>query len=786
MLSNCFDVDEMERSRTPPSNLILNFSPIEFDAAEITVGCLPYGEDGKQVLQQLWDDHPGTHVFRREGADSILAVSVVQDAPLIGSPKTLRLKEYLGLAAALVRNALLTYVTSLGRTALKYSPLQFIARDDLLQTCVPAGSGPPDWLAVHPLVEVDVRPIHFFKQDAFIAAVVDLRTTRCIERTASELIHDGLSLEGFYVRRRVGSKDPRIAPRLELLGCVKSVEGSRLRLTDSRDNIDTIEANDVWLEKSAFAHCLSHVYGSRAAAVAEALERERAALRHGPTRLGRIRKMVDFLGNQSHMMAPGVPFRFGPLVDNSKALFPRRETARGPVYVFDQTNSKTDTFHDRGLNEHGPYTAQVFTPNEPRICVVCQRSMKGQVERFLYKFVHGIKLPPPSPNYRGKPPKNYFEKGFCRKYRLKDIHYEFFVAENNSVDSYKRACHKAIEQHGSGVKWDLALVQVEASFHELPARINPYFASKVSFLTHQIPVQEFQIEKTRMPDSQLIFVLNTMGLATYAKLNGIPWLLKTPRPNAHELVIGIGSARVGAGRLGDHERFVGIATVFSGDGNYHGSNLSKAVAVSEYEVVLLETLREAVLKVQTDMNWQPKDRVRLVFHATFKRFSAEEVQSIKDFVSELGDFDVEYAFVQVSEQHPYILFDTQQAGAFDIETKRTKGMYAPERGRYLEIGNREVLLSLTGPKEVKRPEDGTPHPLFLSLHRDSSFTDMTYLTRQVFTFACHSWRSFLPGSAPVTIQYSDLIARALGNLSLMDRWNPEVMLGRIGKTRWFL
>ena len=63
---------------------------------------------------------------------------------------------------------------------------------------------------------------------------------------------------------------------------------------------------------------------------------------------------------------------------------------------------------------------------------------------------------------------------------------------------------------------------------------------------------------------------------------------------------------------------------------------------------------------------------------------------------------------------------------------------------------------------------------------------MTYLTRQVFAFASHSWRTFLPSSVPVTIQYSNLIANSLGHLSLMDRWNPEVMLGRIGKTRWFL
>ena len=774
----------METSRTASSNLILNCSPVRFEDAEITVGCLPYGRDGEQTLKQLRHEHNGTHVFRRHWPNSILAVSVTADAGLIGEPKTVRLKNDLGLAAALVRNALLTYLAGMGRTVLSYEPMKFIARDDLLRRL--EGISPPDWLAVRLLYEVAIRPLHFFRQEPFIAAIVDVRTTRLIERTALELMEDGLSLEGSYVGRRVPGDDARIAPGLELLGCVKSREGSQLRLTDSRDGIETVEASEVWPETRVFAACLSHVFAERGPRVAELLERERAALRQGPARLARIKKTCGFLGSQQHQMAPGVPFTFGPLLDSANTSFPRLESAPRPVYVFDQTGSKTDMVRDRGLNVHGPYTAQVFTPNQPRICVVCQQSMKGQVEQFLQKFADGVRLPPPSANYKGKVPKNYFEKGLRRKYVLKDVRYEFFVAENSSIDAYKKACHKAIEKHGSGQKWDLAMVQIENSFRELPAKCNPYFATKVSFHTHQIPVQEFQIEKTRKPDSQLSIVLNTMGLATYAKMNGIPWLLKANPTIAHELVIGLGSANVGEGRLSGRERFVGITTVFSGDGNYHLSNLSKAVSMDEYETALLETLRDAILKVRQDMNWQPKDHVRLVFHATFKRFSGEEAQSIKRLLRELGDYDVEYAFVQLSEEHPFILFDKNQSGAFDYEAKRTKGIYAPERGRYLELGKREVLLSLTGPQEVKRPEDGTPSPLFLSLHRDSTFTDMTYLTRQVFTFACHSWRTFLPASVPVTVQYSDLIANALGNFSLMDRWNPEVMLGRIGKTRWFL
>lgn len=212
-------------------NQVLNFSTIQFDDREISVGRLPYGDDGEYLLERLRREHRHTHVFRREGANSILAVSVAADAALIGKPVTIRLRENLGLAAALVRNALLTYLAGLGRTVLSYEPMRFIARDDLLRKL--DGILPPDWLAVRLLYEVAIRPLNFLKREPFIAAIVDVRTTRLIERTAWELMEDGLSLEEFYVGRRVPSDDTRIAPHLELLGCVKSIEGSQLRLTDS-------------------------------------------------------------------------------------------------------------------------------------------------------------------------------------------------------------------------------------------------------------------------------------------------------------------------------------------------------------------------------------------------------------------------------------------------------------------------------------------------------------------------------------------------------------------------
>ena len=65
---------------------------------------------------------------------------------------------------------------------------------------------------------------------------------------------------------------------------------------------------------------------------------------------------------------------------------------------------------------------------------------------------------------------------------------------------------------------------------------------------------------------------------------------------------------------------------------------------------------------------------------------------------------------------------------------------------------------------VKRP--GVPIPVLLQvhLHQHSTFTDLHYLSEQVLKFTGLSWRSTLPASDPVTIYYSELIARQLGRL----------------------
>lgn len=447
------------------------------------------------------------------------------------------------------------------------------------------------------------------------------------------------------------------------------------------------------------------------------------------------------------------------------------------VYIFDADRSRTERNNRVGIDKHGPFSRESFTPTKPQICVICEKQYRGQVEQHLHKFREGIRLPEGTANP--------FARGFARNYHLDGFTFRFYEANDDAATSYRRAATKALEESTSQSPWDLAFVQTRLSSKELSGNANPYLVAKSVFLSNGIPVQNFVIDKINFRPYDLAYLLADLALGIYAKLGGTPWLLRADRPIAHELVLGLGSAMIGAGKLSVRERVVGITSVFSGDGNYILSNLSAAVPFDEYKNAVLESLRLCVQRAKETMRWQTGDAVRIIFHA-FKPMKNAEAEAVKDLLKELNEFEVKFAFVHVQDHHSLMLFDELQPGRKDKTSGFIKGEYAPRRGTFFHVSPYETLIALTGLDELRNSSHGTPKPILLSLHKESTFSDMTYLAHQAYMFASHSWRSFSPAPLPVTILYSDLVANLLGKLAHVDKWNPDVLIGKLGRTRWFL
>ena len=180
----------------------------------------------------------------------------------------------------------------------------------------------------------------------------------------------------------------------------------------------------------------------------------------GRTRLTRLLNAVRYLASIDLELIPGVSAKLLPLLSSEEDAFPSLDTAPRPTYVFDPTGIHTHRWNDGGLTSFGPYTAQTFDKNKPRICVICQATNKGQVDQFLQKFFHGIT----NPRKRKAP----YEQGFIRKYKLEDVVVQFFPTADDTAAAYRRAVQSAIEwQQDRNFRWDLALIQIEDRFHDL-------------------------------------------------------------------------------------------------------------------------------------------------------------------------------------------------------------------------------------------------------------------------------------------------------------------------------
>ena len=105
---------------------------------------------------------------------------------------------------------------------------------------------------------------------------------------------------------------------------------------------------------------------------------------------------------------------------------------------------------------------------------------------------------------------------------------------------------------------------------------------------------------------------------------------------------------------------------------------------------------------------------------------------MKRLVAKLaGEFaKVEFAFLRLSNEHDWGLFDQNSDG------HRVRGRRVPERGHAVQVSRSEMLISVTGPHDMKLPLQGLPRPLLLKLHRESTFSDFDYIVVGAGTAGC--------------------------------------------------
>jgi len=758
----------------------LNYLPLRFTSDVFNGGVLefentPYGCDGKDSplslkLRELRHEHGDTHVFHST-RNSIACIPLQEDAPLLGVARQFTVLGDFQVANAVARASLHRFFKATGNhTVIGHRPIT------LLLTAHNLTEARPDVFGIFPEYTLDVRPLAPHEGDITSGVLVGFGVHYLFLKNAAELLQEGVPLLGLYVVR-IREDEEAVKPwDRTYLGKIEAVSNGKATLSDS--DLPEIPLADCCLEGSrtnveAVGRAL---LGTGYDAFSKRLLKSTFEVVGAEHQVKRLAALGEWLEKKSPMQCGvGISLRIhrSPHECPSGTDAGTSHTFQPPNCVLRPGGSTSVRWPvDRQIDQHGPYDAESFPDKRVKVAVIVPSEFVGEAGQFLRQLKEGIQSADSRPVFR---------KGFVRKYHLNSCDFSFHEAKRSAgsiEEAYRTAALEAMEE-----KPHLALAVIREQHRELPDTSNPYYTTKARMMAQGVPVQLVEIETIRK--ERLDYILNNLSLAMYAKLGGIPWTLSPNPDGAHEIIVGIGSARLAQGRRGKGERVVGITTVFSGDGQYLLANNTQEVPADRYLEALTYSLNETVAELRSRFGWRYRDRVRFIFHQTFKKYKDIEAQAVKAFAESLSEFDVQYAFVHVSDSHNWMLFDPSNRSDNQGHPLK-KGRMVPHRGHCVPLGPNTALLTLTGPAQVKGPQQGCPHPVLISIHDDSTFKSLDYLARQVFNLSFMSWRAFNPSTLPVSIAYSNMIVDLLAHLRHVKNWNPEVLSTALKSRRWFL
>ena len=696
----------------------------------------------------------------------------------IGEPATLRCEDHLRLLVTMIDDLLPLKFPKY--EAFRRRPFRFIGkRDELVATITNRLRNPPALLqhfTIRPTFTLEAKIVEPIPNQTSVGLFLTINTKWEITADPAALSAAGVDLTGLYVVRRNPNPDER-----RLVGQIKNLTDKTIHLGASYDNTTTITSNDVALEgsRTSFARCLKVLLGRDYDSFEQSRQREAAKLLSGPAINELLQQFHQFFQND-----PVLPLTNDLAVTIHEHIAIKNDRHyqtihRAPPvqYYFNPARTKANPYPWVGIQQYGPFSKDTFPKRSPNILVIFPDNTQGGTETFLKYLRDGITTNRRSP----------YEGGFAKLYGLLNPTFTMVKVPILQSANPASAYRKAIEDHlaANPNSADAAIVVLNDQHADLPDKFSPYLAAKATLMLAGIPSQEIKTSKVTKSAYELQYILQNFTIALYAKMNGTPWTVNQDTTISDELVIGIGTSEISADRFSPRARYVGITTVFRGDGNYLLSHVSKECTYDEYPAVLQETTERILQEIKQRNGWIPGDNIRLIFH-TYKPLKNIEIAEItKRAALAVGkEQTIEFAFLTVTIDHPFLLLDPAQTGK---QTRNgTKAIFVPERGTIMQLGRYTRLVCTNGPLLIKHENAPLPAPLLVHIPKGSTFNDLTYLSEQVLKFTGLSWRSTLPAKKPVSIYYSELIAELLGRLRSVDGWTPAILNMRLRASRWFL
>jgi hypothetical protein len=776
------------REDSMTAQLLLSAVELRVAASEFLGALHPYGGDEAfRALRQRADLLSYRQRGRPEEAQVLVVPATNPPADIGIAFSRLPVIEHLGAVAHFAKERLVDLLPRLELQRTRWGAERIRRKDDLIDAAFRRlGLTRPDRLAgLHRFhrTAFRVRREHMPNRGGFLAMTIEFRRHQELEPTIAELAARRFDLHGLEV---FGTTEDG---RKLWLGQILRADSDAVTVSDGEKEA-TLDARIHHLEPSTetFTRLFRQALGDDAY---EQFQRAEWTLRTeevcGRSYVDRLRSVADHLRKTGPLaIAPSISAAFGDIISlNTGGRTPSATQLPDVEYCFSWDRTNIHKYPANGLAAFGPFDGTTFDTKEPSLLVVCPADARHDVDTFVRALRDG------SPARDNRPQR--FAGGLLGIYRLNRLNIRFAAVDLSGRGSIaQRYVDVLRDELGRDRAPDVALVVVpdEHAFAEVD---NPYLRAKAFLLAQGVPSQEVRLSIVRTRLSQLPFILENIAVAIYAKLGGCPWTIRPSLPITKEIVIGMAHAEFG-GRYSPRRRLMGITTVFSSDGTYLLAAGSQRCEYDEYPQVLATSVRETLSRLAKEQRWMAGEVVRLVFHAP-KPLTGTEIETIAEVALQTLDSGIQFesAFLTIEMDHPFKVVAPNEPGREKIverldgrSGKALVGECAPRRGLVVDLGRSRRLLCVNGPLLMKREGESIPQPLQISLHKKSTYTDMTALARQVFHFTGLSWRSMLPVTEPVTIFYPRLIAQLLSRLSTLPEWDDGLLDTRLRRSRWFL
>lgn len=417
-------------------------------------------------------------------------------------------------------------------------------------------------------------------------------------------------------------------------------------------------------------------------------------------------------------------------------------------YAYDDVRG-TASKPSRALKQRPPYSEARFRGQKVGIFFLANEAHRGATVRFAAALQDGLH------QYRG----------FHQTYALP--HYEYYEPHYFVVSAERARSYMAGAQHivrmknESDADISICFVITEDWYRHLPDRDNPYFAAKAVLLSNSVLAQNITVEKMRLSDEDLQWVLDSIAVQAYAKLGGIPWTM-TAASTEPEIIMGVGEAQV------DRERVFAFANVFNQNGAYLWAMFGQPVfGMQEYTRSFAERVSESLSRYEECEGRRPR---RLVVHLYKPPGRRREVRAVEEAIQSLG-VGIEYAILHIDHKTEFRVFDDSDASL------------GPSGGVMIDLDECERLLVPTG-REVRWIP---PRVVRIKLAPQSTYRELNLLTLQVANFTHINWAGFQPNNVPVTIKYPRLLSSKYASLSTFgEDWYGRITSTFLVDKVWFI